>query len=233
MTQAPPERRVERMFDAIVDRYDLVNDLLSLGLDRLWRRRTARELAAGPGDRVLDFGCGTGKLGALLADRASVVGLDLSQVMLSTARRRLEGRMRFVRGSVFALPFPDGCFSGAVSGFVLRNLADLPGAFAELARVVEPGGRVAIVDITGPRSPALRRLFDLYFGTAAPLLGALVGEAGAYRYLARSLSQLPAPEVLCQIMEGAGFAEARARPLSFGMVTVWTGRRMGVSGGHG
>jgi demethylmenaquinone methyltransferase/2-methoxy-6-polyprenyl-1,4-benzoquinol methylase len=213
------------MFDAVVVRYDLVNALLSLGLDRWWRRRTVRAIASPPGARVLDLGCGTGKLAELLAEEARVVGLDLSQHMLVTANERLGERIAFVRGSMFALPFADGVFQGATSAFVLRNLSDLPGAFAELARVTEQGASLALVDITGPRRAWLRRPFDVYFDTVAPLLGRLVGQAEAYRYLARSLAQLPAPEVICQMLEGAGFVRVEAHPLSGGMVTVWTATR--------
>lgn len=229
--QAPPERRVENMFDAVVARYDLVNDLLSFGLDRWWRRRTISALTGYRGARILDLGCGTGKLGALLAEDSRVVGLDLSQQMLVAANERLGQRIRFVRGSMFALPFADGVFGGATSAFVLRNLSDLPGAFAELFRVMEPGGSLALVDITGPRRAWLRRPFDIYFVTVAPLLGRLVGQAEAYRYLAQSLAQLPAPEVLCQMLEGAGFVGARAHPLTGGMVTLWTATRGKVPDG--
>lgn len=223
--KAPPQQRVERMFDAVVDRYDLVNDLLSLGLDRWWRRTTLRAMPARPGDRVLDFGCGTGALGARLAGRAEVVGMDLSHPMLVEAKRRTGGAVDLVRGSVFALPFADEVFRGVMSAFVLRNLEDLPGALRELARVTAPGGALAIVDITGPQSRALRRPFDAYFGTVAPLLGRMTGQGEAYRYLARSLAQLPKPQELCVMLEDAGFRLARARGLTGGMVTLWTAIR--------
>ena len=222
------------MFDAVVARYDLVNALLSLGLDRWWRRRTVLAIAPSPGARVLDLGCGTGKLGELLAEDSRVVGLDLSQQMLVAATERLGERIRFVRGSMFALPFTDGVFDRATSAFVLRNLTDLPSAFAELARVMAPGGSLALVDITGPRRAWLRALFDIFFDTVAPLLGRLVGQAEAYRYLAQSLAQLPAPEVLCQMLEGAGFVRVGAHPLTGGMVTLWTATRAGEPhGGSG
>src|SRR5712691_9504863 len=200
--KAPPERQVQAMFDDIVERYDLVNGLLSLGLDGGWRRAAIRAVHLEPGDRALDLGCGTGDLtlGTLRTSPWSLAtGVDISHAMLSAARRRAEtdangASASFVRGSAFRLPFRDGAFAGAVSGFVLRNLDDLPGAFAELARVIRPGGRIGLVDVTEPRNRALRRLFDAYFGVAAPALGAMVGKRDAYRYLARSLAQLPSPE---------------------------------------
>ncbi len=222
---APPERSVERMFDRVVPRYDLVNALLSMGLDSSWRKRTARACRASAGERVLDLGCGTGKLGASLIPRATVVGIDVSERMLLAAQRDLGGRLRLVRGSAFRLPFADSSFVGTVSGFVLRNLDDLPAVFSELARVVAPGGTIALVDITGPRSGLLRAPFDAYFGTVAPLLGRVVGASDAYRYLARSLAQLPSPEDVCAMLETAGFAKCEARGMTGGMVTLWTAVR--------
>jgi len=213
------------MFDGLVGRYDLLNDVLSLGLDRWWRRSTAAALQSKPNDRVLDLGCGTGRLGVLLANRHAVTGVDVSGAMLREARRRYAGRVSLVQGSAFRLPFADSSFGGAVSAFVLRNLDDLPGAFAELARVVAPGGRVALVDITGPSRPVLRRLFDAYFETAAPALGALVGKRNEYNYLVRSLGQLPPPPELCELLHAAGFLRCKATPLTGGMVVLLTATR--------
>jgi demethylmenaquinone methyltransferase/2-methoxy-6-polyprenyl-1,4-benzoquinol methylase len=175
---------------------------------------------------------GTGRLAERLAPRADVAGVDVSIEMVRAARARARktgaqssSRLHYLQGSAFALPFPDGVFMGAVSGFVLRNLNDLSRAFDELARVVAPGGAIALVDITGPRNHVLRRGFDAYFGTVAPLLGRMVGEEEAYRYLSRSLAQLPRPEELAAMLRRAGFPDARPRPMSLGMVTMWTGTR--------
>jgi demethylmenaquinone methyltransferase/2-methoxy-6-polyprenyl-1,4-benzoquinol methylase len=213
------------MFDGVSRRYDLFNDILSMGLDRWWRRQAVRTLSSPPGARVLDLGCGTGKLGALLASRCHVVGIDLSQEMLRLAQRTHGSRLRYVQGSAFRLPFGSGSFDAGVSGFVLRNLEDLPAAFAELSRVLRPRAPIAVVDITEPSHPLFRRLFDAYFRTVAPALGALAGKAGAYRYLVGSLGQIPPPEDVMDMLSAAGFARAAARPLTGGLVTLFTAAR--------
>jgi demethylmenaquinone methyltransferase/2-methoxy-6-polyprenyl-1,4-benzoquinol methylase len=223
--KAPDERQIRSMFDGLVERYDLLNDVLSLGLDRWWRRRTAAALQIRPRDRVLDLGCGTGRLSVLLADQHAVTGVDVSGSMLREARRRYAGRVILVQGSAFRLPFADASFGGAVSAFVLRNLDNLPVAFGELARVLSPRGMIALVDITEPSRPLMRRLFDAYFGAAAPALGALVRRSDEYRYLVRSLAQLPPPEELCEMLRSAGFVGCAARPLTGGMVTLFTATR--------
>jgi demethylmenaquinone methyltransferase/2-methoxy-6-polyprenyl-1,4-benzoquinol methylase len=224
------------MFDDIVGRYDLLNDLLSLGFDRWWRRRTAAAMASAGGP-VLDLGCGTGRLGERLSGPWTVVGADIAHAMLVAARERVGKRLRLaprervgkrlrlVQASAFRLPFADRTFGGAVSGFVLRNLDDLPMAFGELARVTKPGAPVALVDITEPRRAAFRQAFDVYFRTAAPALGGLAGKREAYRYLVASLAQLPPASEVSAMLESAGFESARNRTLAPGVVTLWTARR--------
>ena len=222
------------MFDALVGRYDLVNDLLSLGLDRWWRRATVRAIPRRPGSRILDLGTGTGRLAARLRDSGRVVGVDVSTAMLQAARRTVRPGTSLVQASAFALPFRPASFHAVASAFVLRNLQDLNEAFVELARVTAPGGRIALVDITEPAGRLARRLFDAYFGTVAPTLGRLVGRTDAYRYLVRSLAQLPPPPEVCRMLQGAGFIDVRARPLTWGTVTLFTADRgAGPSGGHG
>jgi demethylmenaquinone methyltransferase/2-methoxy-6-polyprenyl-1,4-benzoquinol methylase len=214
------------MFDDIVQHYDLVNRLLSFGLDRRWRVAAAEVANVRPGDTVLDLGTGTGDLGLLLRQRgADVVGIDLSHRMLIAASAKARSLLTVVEGTAYRLPFPDSTFQAVVSGFVLRNLDDLPAAFAEIARVLTPGGRVALVDITEPRNPILRRTFDEYFRVAAPALGRLVGKADAYRYLVRSLAQLPTPDEVRRLLEGAGLARASTRSLTGGIVTLFTAER--------
>jgi demethylmenaquinone methyltransferase/2-methoxy-6-polyprenyl-1,4-benzoquinol methylase len=212
------------MFDSLAGRYDLVNRLLSLGLDRWWRRAAFQALASRSGDVVLDLGCGTGKLGRLIGQHCTVVGLDVSMEMLRIARRQDPSSL-LVQGSAFRLPFRSTAFTGAASAFLLRNLDDLPAAFGELARVVAPEGRIALLDITEPPNPRVRRLFEAYFVRAAPALGALAGNAEAYRYLVRSLAQLPPREALRDHLQRAGFHRAVARPLTAGVVTLFTAER--------
>jgi len=223
--RVPAEPAVRAMFDGIARRYDLLNDLLSFGLDRRWRRAAAKAILAGPGDLVLDLGCGTGKLGALLTRRATVVGVDLSHAMLLRVGRAVPARILLVQGSAFRLPFADARFDAAVSGFLLRNLNDLEASFDELARAVRPGGTVALVDITEPPGPVLRRLFDAYFRIAAPALGGAVGRRDAYSYLVRSLAHLPPPSEVSAMLARAGFEGCRARPLTGGAATLFTGTR--------
>jgi len=210
------------MFDRVAERYDLLNGLLSLGLDRMWRRATARAANVPAGGRAMDLGCGTGALGRMLPRRAVVVGVDVSHRMLMAARRT---PLHLVEASALALPFPDASFDAVVSGFVLRNLDDLRTAFAELARIVRPGGRAALLDITEPRNPALRAVFDAYFRTVAPTLGALAGQGEAYRYLANSLAQLPTPVRVVAMLREAGFRRASPRALTGGVVTLFTAIR--------
>jgi len=234
---APPEPRVRRMFDEIVPRYDLVNDVLSAGMDRRWRMAAARALDALPDAPVLDLGCGTGRLAERLARERptgeppfghgtpALVGLDVSLPMLLSARRRVSARITLVQGSAFRLPFADSVFGGAASAFVLRNLEDLPAAFREMTRVLRPGAGVSLVDITEPSNPVRRRLFDAYFRVAAPAVGGLAGRRPEYRYLVRSLAHLPPPDELGRLLANAGCEGVRWRSLAPGMVTLWTARR--------
>jgi demethylmenaquinone methyltransferase/2-methoxy-6-polyprenyl-1,4-benzoquinol methylase len=209
------------MFDGLAHRYDVLNDILSLSLDRRWRGRAAHALRALPGRPVLDLGCGTGKLGDLLAARYRVTGLDVSGAMLARARASGKG-LDLVQGSAFRLPFRDGSFGGLASAFVLRNLNDLEAAFSEMGRVVAPGGGLSLLDITEPSRPIVRMLFDAFFRTAAPAVGSLIGKRAEYTYLVQSLSHLPGAEEMCAMLGGTGFRDCLARALTGGMVTLFT-----------
>jgi demethylmenaquinone methyltransferase/2-methoxy-6-polyprenyl-1,4-benzoquinol methylase len=216
-------REVEAMFDRIAPRYDRVNRVMSLGLDQRWRRHTVRALGLRPGGRVLDLACGTGDLcTAVAAAELAPVGVDFSAGMLAAAHTDAP----LVRGDALALPFPDGAVEGVVSGFGLRNFVDLDRFFVECARVLRPGGRIAVLETSVPTSPALRAGHRVWFGTIVPFLGGrLGGDRAAYRYLPRSAAYLPPRAELLAIVGAAGFDAVERRTFTGGAVQLITGRR--------
>jgi demethylmenaquinone methyltransferase/2-methoxy-6-polyprenyl-1,4-benzoquinol methylase len=223
--------RIRHMFATIVPRYDLVNTLMTLGLDRRWRRITVA--MAQPEDAAaLDIATGTGELAFALerAGAATVVGVDFCYEMVAAAVKKSAAadfpkRIVFATGDALALPFADATFDCIVNGFMLRNVADLPATFTELYRVLKPGGRLVCLDLTRPRGP-LRHFFDLYIATFVPLLGVVVGRKfGAYRYLFQSLTIHPDADTLARMMRDAGFAEACYRLTGFGTVAIHLGRK--------
>jgi demethylmenaquinone methyltransferase / 2-methoxy-6-polyprenyl-1,4-benzoquinol methylase len=214
---------VRGMFDRIAPVYDVMNRVMTAGLDRRWRRLAVREVVW-PGDRVLDACCGTGDL-ALEAERrgARVVGLDFSERMLERARRK-SGTVEWVRGDALALPFGDGEFDAATVGFGVRNLEDLEGGLRELRRVLRPGGRLAVLEITRPRG-LLRPFFRLWFDVLVPLAGRILPGGKAYTYLPASVRRFPGPEDLSALLERAGLEEVRFRLLGGGSVALHTAER--------
>jgi demethylmenaquinone methyltransferase/2-methoxy-6-polyprenyl-1,4-benzoquinol methylase len=217
------ERMVHDMFDRVAPRYDLVNRVMTLGMDVGWRRRAARELHLAPGSRVLDLASGTGDL---CRDLAAVghrpVGIDFSFGMLSAARTTAP----LVQGDALRLPAPDGCADGATCGLALRNLVDLGAFAAELARVVRPGGRIALLEVAEPPNPILRWGHGVYFGAVLPRIGALLGsDPAAYRYLPKSVAYLPPPTELVGLFADAGFPDMQRTLLSAGIAQLLVGTR--------
>lgn len=216
------QRMVRDMFDAIAPRYDLVNRIMTFRLDVRWRKRAVRDLALPPGSRVLDLAAGTGDLCRDLAGAGHrPIGVDLSFGMLAAARTTAP----LVHADALRLPVPDGAVDGATCGFALRNFVDLGAFLAELARVVRPGGRIALLEVAEPANPLLRFGHGVYFGKVVPRIGALLSDAGAYRYLPRSVAYLPPPEELTAMVRAAGFADARRRALTGGISQLLTGTR--------
>jgi len=207
------------MFDRIAPVYDAMNRAMTAGLDRRWRRLTV-EAAVRPGDRVLDACCGTGDLALAARDAgaAEVVGLDFSPRMLERARRK-SSDVEWVQGDVLALPFADGSFDAATVGFGIRNVADLEAGLRELRRVLRPGGRLGILEITTPRG-ALRPFFRLWFDVLVPLAGKVLPGGKAYTYLPASVRRFPGPRELARAIEGAGFGAVRYRLLAGGIVAL-------------
>ncbi len=213
---------VRSMFDAIAPRYDLVNRIMTFRMDVGWRRRTVRSLGLATGATVVDLACGTGDLCRELSKRdLSPVGVDLSYGMLAAARTDAP----LVHGDALRLPVPDASVDGATCGFALRNFEGLPPFFAELARVVRPGGRVALLEVAEPPNRVLRFGHRVYFGKVVPFVGGLLSDPAAYRYLPRSVAYLPSPHAMLESLEGAGFVAVERRLLSVGIAQLITATR--------
>lgn len=229
----PPEQKrgyVRRMFTAIAPHYDLMNRLMTLGQDQGWRRRVVDLCALPRGGRMLDVATGTGDIAyeALRRDpSARVVGLDLTREMMLAGRGKHAGQhFPFAEGDALALPFPDGVFDAACSGFMMRNVVDVAAAFAEQARVVMPGGRVVCLEITRPANRAFRWVFDLYFFRLVPFAGGLIsGEREAYTYLPQSTVAFPNPARLREIMMATGLHNVYYRRAMFGTIAIHWGTR--------
>ena len=215
-------RTVRRMFDRIAGRYDLVNRVMTFGMDRGWRRKTVASLGLPRGARVVDLACGTGDLCRELAGRGyRPVGIDFSFGMLAAARTDAP----LAQADVLALPLSDASAGGATCGFALRNVVDLGGLFAETARVVRSGGRIALLEVAEPSHPLLRLGHRFWFRGVVPVIGGLLSDRRAYAYLPRSTAYLPPHAEIVMMLREAGFADAERRPLSGGIVQLFTGTR--------
>jgi demethylmenaquinone methyltransferase / 2-methoxy-6-polyprenyl-1,4-benzoquinol methylase len=215
-------RAVRAMFDAIAPRYDLVNRIMTFRLDVVWRRRTIRRLALDPGSVVLDLACGTGDLCREL-QRAShhPIGVDLSHGMLAAARTTAP----LLQADALKLPVADASVNGATCGFALRNFASLEPFLAELGRVIQPGGRIALLEVAEPVNPVLRWGHGVYFGRVVPRIGGLLSDAEAYRYLPRSVAYLPPTDELLAAVARAGFVAVERDALSGGIAQLITATR--------
>lgn len=227
------ERYVREMFDSISHRYDFLNRLLSFGQDVLWRKAAASEACAAGVRRVIDVATGTGDLALEVARRLGpggrVVGVDFALGMMRVGlgklgRNGVGRQMRMVGGNGLALPFADGSFDAATTGFAARNVADLLEFFREMRRVVRPGGRVVCLELSHPRSVSWRRIYGFYFYRLVPRIGRLfVGRSGPYEYLPGSLTHFPDPDRLASVMAAAGLVRVRYRPLLGGVAAIHVG----------
>ncbi len=216
-------RAVRAMFDTIAPRYDLVNRVMTFRMDVGWRRRTVRDLRLGPGSTVADLACGTGDF-CLELERAGLrpIGFDLSFGMLASARTTAP----LAQADALRLPLPDASVDGVTCGFALRNLVALDGFFDELARVVRPGGRIALLEVAEPANPVLRWGHGIYFGSVVPRIGGLISDAAAYRYLPKSVAYLPPPEVMLGRLASAGFVSVDRALLTGGISQLVTATRV-------
>ncbi|MGK2930095.1 MAG: ubiquinone/menaquinone biosynthesis methyltransferase [Acidimicrobiales bacterium] len=217
-------RAVRAMFDTIAPRYDLVNRIMTFRLDVGWRRKAIGSLGLGTRSVVLDLACGTGDM-CIDLERAGYrpVGADLSFGMLAAARTAAP----LVHGDGLVLPFPADSIDGVTCGFALRNFVDLEPMLGELARVLRPGGRIALLDVAEPPNALLRWGHSIYFGTVVPVIGGWLSDRAAYRYLPKSVAYLPEPAELRQLIVDAGFGDVDRVLLTGGISQLYTGTRTG------
>ncbi len=224
---------VREVFDSVADSYDLMNDLMSLGVHRLWKRDFAASSGIGLGDQVLDLAGGTGDIAALLSRKVGVKGRvvlsDINEAMLNVGRQRLEDRgiannVRYAIANAENLPFADGEFNAVTIAFGLRNVTDKDAALREMFRVLRPGGRAMILEFSQVRPEPLKAIYDAWSFGALPVLGKIIAnDEESYRYLAESIRKHPPQEELAQMMRDAGFDQVRFRNLTGGIVAIHSG----------
>jgi len=224
--------QVNRMFDRVAERYDLLNSVMTAGLHHRWRQRAAERTELKPGDAALDVCCGTGDMTLELARRVTpdgyVIGCDFSEPMLDLARKKAAGDFpsaRFEWADALQLPYDAGRFDAVTVGFGIRNFADHDRGLLEMARVLRPGGRLVILEMTQPRRPPLSIFYSLWFDRIVPLLGSLSNDPEAYSYLPESVRSFPGPQGLAEKMDAAGFTRIRWTILAGGIIAIHSGVR--------
>jgi demethylmenaquinone methyltransferase / 2-methoxy-6-polyprenyl-1,4-benzoquinol methylase len=221
-----PEDQVRAMFDRIARVYDLMNSVMTVGLHHRWRERAADLAALEPGDRALDVATGTGDLAIELKRRVGedgeVIGSDFSDGMLELARRKTRD-VEFESGNALDLPYEDDAFDAATVGFGARNFSDLPRGLTEMARVVRPGGRVVVLELTTPERPPLSWFFRLWFDRVVPVLGRAAGDPEAYSYLPSSVRRFPNARGLAAAMTAVGLVRVRWVLTAGGIIAIHSG----------
>jgi demethylmenaquinone methyltransferase/2-methoxy-6-polyprenyl-1,4-benzoquinol methylase len=234
MTAAPDKSRTPEMFSRIAGRYDLLNHLLSLNIDRSWRRALVEQSGLAAGGRVLDVCAGTGDVAVAFAKHAEpseIVCVDLSREMLEIGvekarRRKIEGVVRFVEGDALRLPFGDGRFDAVSIAFGLRNLPDYAAGIAEMKRVLAPGGRLLVLEFAPPSRDLYRKGYAFYLGRLVPFVGGAVsGSREAYRYLASSVGEFVTRERVVDLFQEAGLKNVSAKPMTGGIVFLYIGEK--------
>lgn len=224
---------IQSMFDRISPRYDLLNRILSFGVDLRWRKQAVTLLGDLKGKTVLDLCCGSGDFVAILQKRykgdVRIIGADFARRMLGIAARRFqlmtEAPLLFCQADALALPLSENSVDAVTIGFGIRNIADKPAALREIIRVLRPGGRLAIVEPALPENRLLRFIFTFYFKNIMPLIGGIIsGDRAAYKYLHDSVATFPRPDEFVAMMQAAGFADAKAIPQTFGSAMIYIGQ---------
>lgn len=225
---------IRQMFDEIAPRYDLLNRLLSFGIDRRWRKVAVRQLAIPDGGRVLDVATGTGDVALEIACRTAptvrIVGTDFTQGMLVRGREKVvasqyAGRIELVNAPCESLPYPEAVFDGVTIAFGIRNVVDRAAGLREMTRVLKPGGRLVVLEFSTPRSPLFRTVYHFYFHRLLPRLGGLLSRRSAYQYLPESVQEFPDRQTFMAMMTAAGLASPRCIDLTGGIASVFVGEK--------
>lgn len=226
--------QIREMFDTIAPRYDLLNRLLSMGIDRRWRTFAVGKVHTTPGGAVLDIATGTGDVALEIARQTpqdvTIVGADISREMVEIGRQKVaaspySGRISFEIAPCEALPFPDSRFDSVTIAFGIRNVVDRQKGLAEMYRILRPGGRAVILEFSMPSSPLFEKLYRFYFLTILPKVGGLISKRSAYQYLPDSVLEFPSREEFKSMMSRAGFGNVTHHDLTFGISTVYVGER--------
>lgn len=232
-SDAPKEQQVEQMFDSIAPAYDFMNRAMTLGIDRIWRRKAVGMLRSYSPNRILDVATGTGDLAILLAKQlpqAQITGVDLSSGMIKVgnekiARNGLAGRVSLRVADCLSLPFADGEFDCITVAYGVRNFSDLAAGYREMRRVLRPGGSLCVIELSTPVNKLVKPFYNLYTKHVIPLVGRMVSkDTRAYSYLPESIAAVPQRQAMCELMRSAGFAEASFRSLTFGVCTIYMAR---------
>ena len=231
----PKKEKVREMFDNIAPSYDKLNHVLSMNVDKLWRRHALREIVDGSAQRILDVACGTGDSAISIAKAAgegsTVTGVDISEGMMSLVEGKakkagVEDRIDLKVADGEALPYDDGVFDRVTCAFGIRNFEHKEKGLSEFLRVLKPGGKAVILELSVPQNRLVRWAYDLYFTRLLPRIGGAVsGDKTAYRYLPASVHQFPSPQAFCRMMETAGFRAVRCRTFTFGLCRMFVGER--------
>lgn len=224
--------QVEQMFDSIAPAYDFMNRAMTLGIDKIWRKKAVKMIARSAPKRILDVATGTGDLAIALSraiPEAHIMGVDLSEGMITVGRNKIDkaglgGRITLEAADCLALPFADGQFDALTVAYGVRNFADIPAGLREMQRVIRPGGMVCLVELSTPVNPVVKPLYHLYTRGIIPMVGRLISkDTRAYSYLPESIEAVPQRENMLELMEGAGFTATAFRALTFGVCTIYTG----------
>lgn len=233
-TEQSKGEQVEQMFDSIAPAYDFMNRAMTLGIDRIWRKKAVKMVAATNPGEILDVATGTGDLALQLAASipgARITGVDLSEGMINVGREKiaragLQERITLQPADCLQLPFADESFDALTVGYGVRNFADIPAGLKEMHRVLRPGAIVCILELSTPVNPIIKPLYRLYTRGVIPLVGRLISkDSRAYSYLPESIEAVPQRERMCRLMEDAGFRSAAFRPLTFSTCTIYTARK--------